>query len=93
MTEPFVRPDVCAHLDAAKAMLRPRLTIEGRVAARPMVVRAYPSKTIAAGVPTTYIESPGIIHGFASLRKAIPSGQQDIVNALEVAQMTMRHNL
>lgn len=55
--------------------------------------RAYAAKTIAAGVPTIYLEAPGTIHGFLSYRKAIPSGQADFVSALEIAQLLLRHSL
>ena len=55
--------------------------------------RAYAAKCVAAGVPTTYIEAPGTIHGFASYRKAIPSGQTDFVAALETAQVMLRQSL
>ena len=40
--------------------------------------RAYAARLIEAGVPTTYLEATGTIHGFICLRKAIPSAQQDI---------------
>jgi acetyl esterase len=44
--------------------------------------RAYAGALIAAGVPTVYREAVGTIHGFVNLRKAMPSGQADIVGAL-----------
>jgi acetyl esterase len=44
--------------------------------------RAYAGALIAAGVPTIYREAVGTIHGFVNLRKAMPSGQADIVGAL-----------
>jgi acetyl esterase len=40
--------------------------------------RAYAAACIAAGVPTVFREAQGNIHGFANLRKAIPSSQTDI---------------
>jgi acetyl esterase len=49
--------------------------------------RAYAAKTVAAGVPTTYLEAEGTIHGFLNLRKVIPSGQADFVAALETARL------
>ena len=55
--------------------------------------RAYAAKTIAAGVPTTYMEAPGIIHGFLSRRKVTPSGQADFLAALEAAQLMLRQSL
>lgn len=48
--------------------------------------RAYAAKAIAAGVPTTYREAQGTIHGFAGFRRAIPSAQEDLVSALAVAK-------
>ena len=48
--------------------------------------RAYAAKAIAAGVPTTYREAVGTIHGFAGFRGVIPSGQADFNAALEVAR-------
>lgn len=55
--------------------------------------RSYAAKTIAAGVPTVYLEAAGTIHGFLNFRKVIPSGQADFVVALETAQLMLRHNL
>ena len=40
--------------------------------------RAYAAACIQAGVDTIYIEAQGTIHGFVCLRKALPSGNQDI---------------
>ena len=40
--------------------------------------RVYGAELIRAGVPVTFLEFPGIIHGFVQLRKAIPSAQDDI---------------
>ncbi len=39
--------------------------------------RAYASALIEAGVPVVYREAAGNIHGFANLRKAIPSSAKD----------------
>ncbi|MFL9842601.1 alpha/beta hydrolase [Sphingomonas sp. ST-64] len=44
--------------------------------------RAYAGALIAAGVPVTYREAVGNIHGFITLRRAIPSGQGDVAGAL-----------
>jgi acetyl esterase len=44
--------------------------------------RAYAGALIAAGVPTVFREAVGNIHGFATLRKAIPSSTGDIAGAL-----------
>jgi acetyl esterase len=48
--------------------------------------RAFAAKCIAAGVPTTYREMAGTIHGFASYRKVIPSAQADVATMLELAR-------
>lgn len=44
--------------------------------------RAYAVKLVQAGVSTTYREAPGTIHGFATHRRAIPSGQDDLLGVL-----------
>ena len=44
--------------------------------------RAYASALIAVGVPVVYREAVGNIHGFVTMRKAIPSAQADVVGAL-----------
>ncbi|WP_232492004.1 alpha/beta hydrolase [Novosphingobium kaempferiae] len=48
--------------------------------------RAYAAKLVEAGVPTAYYEGRGLIHGFATFRKAIPSAQADTVAFLHVAR-------
>lgn len=48
--------------------------------------RAYAAKLIEAGVPTTYFEAEGNIHGFATYRKAIPSAQEDTARFLALAR-------
>jgi acetyl esterase len=40
--------------------------------------RAYAMACIEAGVPTIYREAKGTIHGWLTLRKAIPSGDGDL---------------
>jgi acetyl esterase len=40
--------------------------------------RAHAAACIAAGVPTIYREAKGNIHGWLTLRKAIPSSEQDL---------------
>lgn len=40
--------------------------------------RAYAMACIEAGVPTVYREAGGTIHGWLTMRKAIPSGEQDL---------------
>jgi acetyl esterase len=48
--------------------------------------RAYAARTIAAGVPTYYLEIPGTIHGFAGFRRAIPSAHGQLLGALGIAR-------
>jgi acetyl esterase len=52
--------------------------------------RGYAARTIAAGVPTTYREVRGTIHGFASYRGVIPSAQTDLAAILELARAMIR---
>ena len=44
--------------------------------------RAYAARLIEAGVPAVYREAVGTVHGFATLRKAIPSSVGDIAGFL-----------
>ncbi|QNQ11379.1 alpha/beta hydrolase [Sphingomonas alpina] len=44
--------------------------------------RAYAAALIAAGVPTIFREAVGNVHGFITLRQAIPSSQGDVAGAL-----------
>ena len=44
--------------------------------------RAYAAALIGAGVPTVYREAAGNIHGFVTMRQAIPSAQQDVAGAV-----------
>ncbi len=46
--------------------------------------RAYAMACIDAGVPVVYREARGNIHGWLTLRKAIPSSQQDLLGCLAV---------
>jgi acetyl esterase len=55
--------------------------------------RAYAAKTIEAGVPTTYREAAGTIHGFAGFRRAIPSGVADFDAALKIAREMIAESL
>jgi acetyl esterase len=48
--------------------------------------RAYAAATAAAGVPTTFREIEGTVHGFACFRRAIPSAQQDLTRILTIAK-------
>ena len=40
--------------------------------------RSYAACMVKHGTELTYLEFPGIIHGFFTMRKAIPSGQADV---------------
>lgn len=54
--------------------------------------REYAAHLIQNGTEVTYMEFPGIIHGFTTLRKAIPSGQRDLEDFLSaVSTMLERH--
>ena len=55
--------------------------------------RAYAAKSIAAGVPTTYREFAGTIHGFLGYRRVIPSAQNDFVTVLEIARAMIQESL
>lgn len=44
--------------------------------------RAYAAQLIEAGVPTVFREAVGNIHGFLTMRRAIPSSQGDLAGAL-----------
>jgi acetyl esterase len=48
--------------------------------------RAYAAKLIEAGVPTSYYEGKGLIHGFATYRRVIPSAQVDTLAFLKLAR-------
>jgi acetyl esterase len=46
--------------------------------------RAYAGELIRAGVPVVYREAVGNIHGFITLRKAIPSSQGDVAACFRI---------
>lgn len=46
--------------------------------------RAYAGKLIEAGVTTLYYDARGTIHGFITLRKAMPSGNADLAVAFRL---------
>ena len=46
--------------------------------------RAYAGELIRAGVPTVYREAVGNIHGFITLRKAIPSSSGDVAACFRI---------
>jgi acetyl esterase len=49
--------------------------------------RAYAAALIQAGVKTIFREAAGNIHGFISLRKAIPSSDADVRSAIEALRL------
>lgn len=49
--------------------------------------RAYAAACIEAGVPTIFREAKGNIHGFANLRKAVPSSVDDIKGCVEALKL------
>ncbi len=48
--------------------------------------RAYAAHLIEQGVNVSYLEFPGIIHGFITTRKAVPSGQRDLTTFLDAVR-------
>ncbi|MGI9377678.1 MAG: alpha/beta hydrolase [Tsuneonella suprasediminis] len=55
--------------------------------------RDYAKKLISHGIDVTYMEVPGIVHGFVNLRKALPSAQAASEAFLaEVKQMLARYS-
>ena len=48
--------------------------------------RAYAAALAEAGVPVVFREAVGNIHGFITLRKAIPSSAEDVAGALAAAK-------
>ncbi len=58
--------------------------------------RAYAAALALAGVPVTYQEARGNIHGFATLRRAIQSSQQDVaafLTAVRAAVAAATHDI
>jgi len=53
--------------------------------------RNYAAHLIQNGTDVTYMEMPGIIHGFITLRKAIPSGQNDVAAFLGAVKAMLAH--
>ena len=51
--------------------------------------RAYAAHLIGQGTDVTYLEFPGIIHGFTTLRKAMPSGQKDVDTFLAAIRLML----
>jgi acetyl esterase len=48
--------------------------------------RAFGAKLIEAGVPVSFYEAKGNVHGFATFRKAIPSAQGDLDRVMAMAK-------
>jgi acetyl esterase len=48
--------------------------------------RAFAQKLVAAGVPVSYYEARGNVHGYATFRKAIPSAQNDLNAIMAMAR-------
>lgn len=48
--------------------------------------RAYGAKLIEAGVRTSFYEAAGMIHGFCSYRRVVPSAQADVAAILTLAK-------
>lgn len=49
--------------------------------------RNYAAHLIQRGTEVAYLEFPGIIHGFTTLRKAMPSGQADLAAFLDAVKL------
>lgn len=49
--------------------------------------REYAAHLVQQGTEVVYLEFPGIIHGFATLRKAMPSGQKDLGAFLDAVEL------
>lgn len=55
--------------------------------------REYAAHLIQNGVDVTYIEAKGNIHGFITLRKAVPSAQKDIETLIDAIRLMLeRHS-
>ena len=54
--------------------------------------REYAQHLIERGVDTTYLEAQGNIHGFATLRKAMPSAQNDVGALLDAMHLLLRRH-
>lgn len=55
--------------------------------------RAYARCMIENGTDLTYLEFPGIIHGFFTMRKAIPSGQADVEAFIDAIKATLERRV
>lgn len=54
--------------------------------------RSYAAHLIRLGTEVCYLEFPGIIHGFTTLRKAIPSGQKDLDSFLAAIRLMLERH-
>ena len=52
--------------------------------------RAFAAKLIEAGVPVSFYEAEGNIHGLATYRKAIPSAKDDLATIMALARAMLR---
>ncbi|MFD2414756.1 alpha/beta hydrolase [Amycolatopsis pigmentata] len=52
--------------------------------------RAYAAALVTAGVPTTFLEAAGNIHGFVLMRRVIASSQDDLARAFAALAATVR---
>jgi acetyl esterase len=91
------RPDYdhwrASPVEADLAGLPPTLIVTGGLDPLRDSGRAFAAKAIAAGVPTTYREFPGVIHGWLGFRRVIPSAQADFVSVLEIARAMIAESL
>jgi len=53
--------------------------------------RAFAAKLLSSGVPVNYYEAQGMIHGYTTYRRAIPSAQGDLDTILAMAKAMMAH--
>lgn len=54
--------------------------------------REYAAHLVKNGVDVTYIEARGNIHGFITLRKAIPSGQSDVETLIAAIKLMLERH-
>lgn len=54
--------------------------------------RAYAAELVENGVPTVFLEAKGNIHGFITLRQAIPSSQSDVAAAFAAIKQVVAAN-
>lgn len=54
--------------------------------------REYAAHLVQNGVDVTFMEFPGIIHGFINIRQAIPSGKKDLAAIYAAMKATLEHH-